>query len=216
MVKHEIFYQEGDHETHISEIEQLWEAFFPTFNKLATKAFMEAGIIPSKDYSFEPDFAKSETWKIKVKIIKSYDSIKAEIENTEVLEAEGFLFFTLKGIIIRPSFKFKWWDDKISVNKETVEEIMKNHIQEKTQVDLYLGEDTTHVEVFNKLTEDIKKKIEKEANSAFHNLGFSEEESNLMILSAMESDKFHRDMPVDDFIGLALRTRNENMQKNNQ
>lgn len=213
MIKHEIFYQEGDHETHISEIEQLWEAFFPTFNKLATKAFMEAGIIPNKDYSFEPDFAKSEAWNIKVKIIKNYNSITAEIENTEILEAEGFLFFTLKGIIIRPSFRFKWWDDKVSVNKETVEEIMKNHIQEKTQVDLYLGEDTSHVEIYNKMTENIKNKLKKEADSAFRNLGFSEEESNLIILGAMEHEKFKTDMPLDDFVGLALRVKNENMQK---
>ena len=94
-----------------------------------------------------------------------------------------------------------------------MEKILKNLKEEEdwSVFSVFGSEHAEEMIVYSKEQEKRTKALQKETLPMLKGIGFSESESNTMIIGAMAHEGYKEDMTPEGFVGLALRVRGESL-----
>lgn len=197
------------------EIKWLYEKIGYKFEKRLIITLRKQKILPEdKKYDIAPDFEDIDNWRISTVIHTDYTALGPSKKKEEIKNMKGFLCLTKGTLEIYPSFPFEFntLDSKFSFNPEIVRKILKDNIQqEKWSIHSLFGETGKDFTVFDKKRDERLEKLRKEAVPMLKGAGFSEDESQVMVLGAMKHNKFTDDMLPEGVVGLAFRIRGEQL-----
>ncbi len=180
------------------------------FEKKILSALIDAKILPEKSsYGLSPDFSNTEDWEIVINKEIVFRNSEELTDKITVRYMKGKLYLTIMGGRLYPSFGFEANNDigEIKINVQKIKEVLKNVEESKTWATI-----RTKVEerkIFDRKSYSMKKSMRNEALEILtgKQLGFSENEANTMILSALNHENFKEDMGIEQFIGLTFKMR---------
>jgi len=194
------------------ELKRLYSKIKKEFETEIVKFLKKEQILPNTDkYNVEQDFLEIDKWRISTTGQKTYTSEASILEKEDIKNIKGCLTLTKNGLKIYPSFLFEFdaTNSKFSFNPEEVKKIIAKDIKrESWSIYSLLGEERT-LNVYNRKKEEQLKKLQKDAIPLLKGVGFSEDESNLMVVGALKHNQFKDDMTPEGLVGLALRVRGE-------
>lgn len=166
----------------------------------------------------EEDWEDWEEWSADVTQIVTICGGKRYTTRSSLIKIHGKLFLTQDRINMEPSFEFDF-DAKTGILSTDIN-IIKKIIRDKKKSEntfsmkIY-AEAKKDIEdgmvLYDEKTERLKKKLQREIDPLFKQLGFNEEEKNMMTLGALAHRDFTTDLSTEGFMGLALRVRAEQM-----
>jgi len=196
------------------EIKWLYEKISYRFEETLVAALRKKELLPKDEkYNITPDFDNIEKWRISTTSHKDYTVDGPSIEKEDIKHMKGFLYLTKGGLEIEPSFAFEFEvkGSKFSFNPTTLQKVVKDDIQrENWSVHSLFGEDESF-NVFDKEKEEHLKKLKDKTVPLLKGVGFSEDESQMMVVGAMKSNKFTDDITPEGLTGLSLKIRGQNL-----
>jgi hypothetical protein len=172
----------------------------------------EKKILNIKDtkFSLTPDFEDMESWIISTSCKKMYSSEKEKTFQEMIDEISGKLTVCKDSIPMGNSFKFQIVkkENLIFIDFNRVRRIIKeiNDFNKRTNITAFGPELSKKLEnIVRNIT--IAESTRKEIKDALKYLRFSEEESNAMILAAMEDTAFKDTLTSEEMLPLVLRQK---------
>lgn len=200
----------------VRKLKEIYEKIRLKLERQILVYLVRKNLIPNeKKFDLAPDFDNIEDWKITTIIRKSYSNLGASLEKEDIVRIKGRLYISKFTLNISPSFLFDIdvLEKTISVNQEEIKKIIeKEQIQNGWQTEVML-ENPNMFNLFDKKKEKALKNLGKTAIPMLKGIGFSTDESNMMLLGAIEHEKFTPDILPEDLVGLALRIRGEALSK---
>lgn len=206
----ELFYIEGMEG--MEQIDEIWQNISSAICGFLKQDFLKQGIFPETDTSFQfkPDYSSSALWTIGTIREIEYKRYSETIMKETVRYLRGKIFLTRHSERLEPSFTiFIDGEEKtVLYDANLIKEIVKEGKKMENMNSTKLGKEVIDKLVYKSvLKEKEVENIMNEAKPALKQLGFSEEESNLMVLGAMESDNFKEGMKAEDIIAISLKNR---------
>lgn len=196
----------------MEEIDEIWKNISTVIQKSLRKRLIAEKLI-EKDFNLaiKEDYYDAEYWKIITEITRIYTKGKTVDEKEMVQYLVGKVFLTRYDIVLEPSFRIvvdvpkkKLFFDNILI-KKILEE--RKVLEDDMAYNKFGPELTEKLLLFSKEQERKTEKIMKEAIPALKHFGFSEEESNLMVLAAMKSNEYKDSMKIEELVGLSLQQK---------
>lgn len=196
----------------MADIYRIWGKIYITIQKsLKTRLIADKLIEKDFNLSIKEDFYNAEYWKIITEVTRIYTRGKIVEEKEMVQYLMGNVFLTRYDIVLEPSFRIvinvpkkKLFFDNILI-KKILEE---RKVLEDDMAYNKLGPELTEsLLLFSKEHERETEKIMTEAIPALKHFGFSEEESNLLVLAAMKSNEYKDSMKVEELVSLSLQQK---------
>jgi len=193
------------------EIKWLYEKIGDRFEKRLIITLKKQKILPEDGkYDVAPDFEDIDHWRISTIIHTDYTADGPSKKKEDIKSIKGFLCLTVGTLRLYPPFPFEFEasDSKFSFNPEEVRKVIEeNKEQEEWSMHSLYGETGKDFTVFDKERDMRLEKLRKETIPMLKGVGFSEDESQLMVLGAMKHAKFTEDMAPEGLVGLALSVR---------
>ena len=196
----------------MEQIDEIWKKISVTILNSIRKRLIDDNLI-AKDFnlSIKEDYYDSEYWKIITKVKRIYTKGKTLEEEEFVQYLVGKVFLTRYDIVLEPSFRIvvdatkkKLFFDNILI-KKILEE--RKVLEDDMAYNKFGPELTESLLLFSKDHERKSDKLRSEALPALKHFGFTEDESNLMVLSAMKSNEFKDNMKIEELVSLSLRQK---------
>ena len=196
----------------MEQIDEIWKKVSPTIEKSLINRLITDKLIEKEfDLAIEEDYYNSEYWKIITEVTRVYTRGKTVEEKEMVQYLMGKVFLTRYDIVLEPSFRIvvdvpkkKLFFDNILI-KKILEE--RKVLEDDMAYNKFGPELTESLLLFSKEHERETEKIMSEAIPALKHFGFSEEESNLMVLAAMKSNEYKDSMKVEELVSLSLQQK---------
>ena len=196
----------------MEEVDRIWIKVSPTIEKsLMSRLINDKLIEKGFDLAIQEDYYSAEYWKIITEVKRVYTKGKTVEEKEMVQYLVGKVFLTRYDIVLEPSFRIvidvpkkKLFFDNILI-KKILEE--RKVLEDDMAYNKFGPELTESLLLFSKEHERETEKILSEAIPALEHFGFSEEESNLMVLAAMKSNEYKGSMKVEELVGLSLQQK---------
>ena len=196
----------------MEEIDRIWKKVSPTIEKSLMKRLIDDKLIEKNfDLAIEEDYYNAEYWKIVTEVTRIYTRGKTIEEKEMVQYLMGKVFLTRYDIVLEPSFRIvidvpkkKLFFDNIFI-KKILEE--RKVLEDDMAYNKFGPELTESLLLFSKEHERETEKIMSEAIPALKHFGFSENESNLMVLAAMKSNEYKDSMKVEELVSLSLQQK---------
>ena len=158
----------------------------------------------------EASFEEINDWKITSIKNVVYGKGGEDVQNNRIMGVEGRFTILYYGQAVGQtlvSITSEGSAYNVHISHKRVEDLITAHIERKERTDSSPTgpKFSTRMEIYSKERERIMNHVMKDVRSALKNLGRSEEETNVMVLAAMEHDSFTPDMRLEDLLGLALR-----------
>lgn len=196
----------------MEQIDEIWKKVSPTIEKSLMKRLIADKLIKKDfDLAIEEDYYNAEYWKIITEVTRIYTQGKTIEEKEMVQYLVGKVFLTRYDIVLEPSFRIvidvpkkKLFFDNILI-KKILEE--RKVLENDMAYNKFGPELTEKLLLFSKEHERETEKIMEEAIPALKHFGFSEEESNLMVLGAMKSNEYKEGMRIEELVSLSLQQK---------
>jgi len=209
-----INYRQENYENE-ARIKRLYEKIEFKFERKIISLLKEKKLLPNDEiYNIAPDFTDMEEWRISTTVQKSYSSSGNLIQKEEIKSIKGRFFITKRLLNIEPSFIFDFnaGESKFAFNKAELAQILKND-KEREEWSVYSLIGGKDLVVYDKHLSNLKSSIVDKVAPMLKGIGFSEEESNLMVLAAMEQESFTPDTTPEEIIRTALQVRGNVLTK---
>jgi len=196
----------------MEEIHEIWEKVSLTIQQ-SLRSRLIADKLIEKDFNLaiKEDFYDAEYWKIVTEVTRIYTKGKTVEEKEMVQYLMGKVFLTRYDIVLEPSFRIvidvpkkKLFFDNILI-KKILEE--RKVLEDDMAYNKFGPELTEKLLLFSKECERETEKIMEEAIPALKHFGFSEEESNLMVLGAMKTNEYKEGMKIEELVSLSLQQK---------
>ena len=196
----------------MEQIDEIWKKVSITILNSIRKRLIDDKLI-AKDFnlSIKEDYYNAEYWKIITKVKRIYTRGKAFEEEEFVQYLVGKVFLTRYDIVLEPSFRIvvdankkKLFFDNLLIEKILEE---RKTLEDDMAYNKFGPELTEKLLLFSQENERKSDKLMKEALPALKHFGFSEEESNLMVLAAMKSNEYKDDMKIEQLVSLSLQQK---------
>jgi len=203
---------QSEREVHIRNIYKQIET---KFEHNVIRVLKLRDVIPNHStYNIQANFHPMDYWKITTSALRDY-SVDGEILIKEdLLSLKGRFNITIHLIPMEPAFSFVYEvnGNKISFNQKEIKEIIerKNHDEEWSTF-IFDSKENELKSLYDKQKAEKIEKLKKQIIPALTQIGFPEEERNLMILGALSHDDFSPDLSIEGAIGLALKVRGEGL-----
>lgn len=196
----------------MEQIYEIWKKIYTTIQKSLRSRLITDKLI-EKDFNLaiKEDFYDAEYWKIITEVTRIYTKGKTIEEKEMVQYLTGKVFLTRYDIVLEPSFRIvidvpkkKLFFDNILI-KKILEE--RKVLEDDMAYNKFGPELTERLLLFSKEHEKENEKIMSVAIPALKHFGFSEEESNLMVLAAMKSNEYKDSMKIEELVSLSLQQK---------
>jgi len=200
------------------EIVNIYEKIKHKLEYRIATLFKQENLIPNEEiFWVEPDFLEINAWKITTYKINNYSIGGSFVEKESLLSVKGKMHISKGNKKLEPSFEFEFESNgsKFSFNPSKIRKIIED-LKEKESWSIYSMAGKEKAEEFLVSSEEKDKKtkaLQEESLPMLKGIGFSENESNTMILGAMAHSSFQEDMTPEGIVGLALRIRGEDLLK---
>jgi hypothetical protein len=192
------------------KLNEIYEEIKHPFELNLIDTLIKNGIIPAdKLYGITPEFEDPKKWRIKVNVVNLYHQNTASTEEVKVKQMKGLLRLTYATAPLDPPFEFEYevTSNNLLCNSNKIKEIIKFQKEKAEWVKISMGTTNKELTVYDKEKEIKITEFKEQTYPALSQLGFSENESNLMTLTAIKHNSFNADMSLEQFIGLALRCK---------
>lgn len=196
----------------MEEIDEIWKRVSLSICRSLRKRLISDNLI-EKDFNLaiKEDYYSTEYWKIITEVTRVYTKGKVNEEKEIIQYLTGKIFLTRYDIVLEPSFRIvvDVSKNKLFFDKNLIKEILKERkVLENDMAYNKLGPELTEkLLLFSKSQERKDDKVISEALPALKHFGFSEEESNLMILAAMKSNEYKDSMKIEELVSLSLQQK---------
>jgi len=196
----------------MEHIYEIWEKVYVTIQNSLRKRLITDNLIKKDfDLAIKEDFNSAEYWKIITEVTRIYTRGKTFEEKEMVQYLMGKVFLTRYDIVLEPSFRIvidvpkkKLFFDNILIKKILKE---RKTLEDDMAYNKFGPELTESLLLFSKKHERETEKIMNDAVPALQHFGFSEEESNLMVLAAMKTNEYNKSMKVEELVSLSLQQK---------
>jgi len=196
----------------MEHIYEIWEKVYVTIQNSLRKRLITDNLIKKDfDLAIKEDFNSAEYWKIITEVTRIYTRGKTFEEKEMVQYLMGKIFLTRYDIVLEPSFRIvidvpkkKLFFDNILIKKILKE---RKTLEDDMAYNKFGPELTESLLLFSKKHERETEKIMNDAVPALQHFGFSEEESNLMVLAAMKTNEYNKSMKVEELVSLSLQQK---------
>jgi len=196
----------------MEQIDEIWKKVSVTISNSIRKRLIDDKLI-AKDFnlSIKEDYYNAEYWKIITKVKRVYTKGKTFEEEEFVQYLVGKVFLTRYDIVLEPSFRIvvdaikkKLFFDNLLIEKILEE---RKTLEDDMAYNKFGPELTEKLLLSSQENERKSDKLIKEALPALKHFGFSEDESNLMVLAAMKSNEYKDDMKIEELVSLSLQQK---------
>ena len=146
---------------------------------------------------------------------KTYKSDEERTDKEEIKRIVGSFKITKHSIEMDPPFliEIDVPESKIYFNPAEITKIIEREKEKDKWREDNFSIDESMLTVYDREREKILKQLEKDAIPMLKGIGFSEDETQVMVLGAMEHESFTPDLRPEDVVGLALKLRGQNLLK---
>jgi len=196
----------------MEQIDEIWKKVSITILNSIRKRLIDDKLI-AKDFnlSIKEDYYNAEYWKIITKVKRIYTRGKTFEEEEFVQYLVGKVFLTRYDIVLEPSFRIvvDATKKKLFFDNLLIEKILEERktLEDDMAYNKFGPELTEKLLLFSQENERKSDKLMKEALPALKHFGFSEDESNLMVLAAMKSNEYKDNMKIEELVSLSLQQK---------
>lgn len=196
----------------MEQIDEIWKKVYVTIQKSLRKRLIADKLIENDfDLAIKEDYYDAEYWKIITEVTRIYTRGKTVEEKEMVQYLVGKVFLTRYDIVLEPSFRIvidvpkkKLFFDNILI-KKILEE--RKVLEDDMAYNKFGPELTEKLLLFSKEHERKSDKLMSEVTPALKHFGISEDESNLMVRAAMESNEYKESMSIEELVSLSLKQK---------
>ena len=200
------------------KIKWLYDKVRYKLEKLIILYLKKQNIFPKGEvYDISPNFSDLKKWRISTISQKDYTSKGSSLEKEDIKSIKGSFYITKRTLKIHPPFDFEFevQNSNFSFNPSELKKIIKEDKEREEWSVEALANEAQAFNVVDKKKDKLAKNLSETASPLLEGIGFSKDESQMMVLGALSHEKFTPGMAPEDVVGLALRIRGENLTKDN-